>query len=738
MPLQIRRGTEGQLSAVTLAQGEPAFTTDSQKFVVGDGFTPGGVYIGGGTTATFLNVNVINTLTADSVVLTGNLDGAEGYTANMTGFRAGWYGGTAGYAFKSDTDTGMFANGTGDLRFKIDGNNAVLVDSTGWDFQNNIWVTNTATVTTLKFGDGTEMITAATGGGADQSLNTTSSVRFELVNVGTGTTSVGTLFDNDSSMLLTADQGVYISAPYGLNIDSNTSAGNAGSRLFVNQIQVSGTATEITVNSLLNINNTLTVQAAFMGLNTGTNWRDFGYGNMPYNANNMKIELPNNGSSLFFAFKNPGGATRNIGFSRQGHIVLQQGGIFNASPNGVSLQANDGGQVFVGVNTNTNGVLYTSRLGANTSTGVFQTVQNNAGVNFSTLLDYTGLFTVPRDLSVATTATVNELSVTTSASAASLSVTNTATVNEVVVGPDLRAIKSISYNTIGVEGNWHVGNVLEVGTDDGNGYITSTGNNNLTLQTSGNNGPGGSIVVGYGDGAGVSLYSGNSQEFQTAQFNTTSNTINYGLTVNGVTTVNGNATFNVANTVTIAGMTIGLNNDAVVMPAATVASSATTVLFQTIPGAGGNIIFNMNRFGVQWPLAITRTGGVAFTHGQQIFPGQTTNVGALNVQAGSTSTGTANQLFLSSGGSGTGPLTRGVFNDGTGFTVGTRTSGGATAFNSFVFGLTGGLTLPVLTAAPSTPAAGMVAVNDGTTWDPHSDGLQHINCYLNGAWAKLD
>lgn len=187
------------------------------------------------------------------------------------------------------------------------------------------------------------------------------------------------------------------------------------------------------------------------------------------------------------------------------------------------------------------------------------------------------------------------------------------------------------------------------------------------------------------------------------------------LQVESTATFNGNVNVNTNNTVTIAGMSIGLNNGAVVMPAATVASSATTVLFQTIPGAGGNIIFNMNRFGVQWPLAITRTGGIAFSHGQQIFPGQTTNVGALSVQAGSTATGTANQLLLSSGGSGTGPLARGVFNDGTGFTVGTRTSGGATAFNSSVFDLNGGLTLPKSLAVGTTATVNSLSVTTTAT-----------------------
>jgi len=38
---------------------------------------------------------------------------------------------------------------------------------------------------------------------------------------------------------------------------------------------------------------------------------------------------------------------------------------------------------------------------------------------------------------------------------------------------------------------------------------------------------------------------------------------------------------------------------------------------------------------------------------------------------------------------------------------------------------------------PLVPAAGMLAVSNGTTWNPLSDGLQHLLVYLNGAWQKI-
>jgi len=45
--IKIRRGTDAQRQGVTLAEGEPAFTTDTKQLFVGDGVTPGGVPIAG-------------------------------------------------------------------------------------------------------------------------------------------------------------------------------------------------------------------------------------------------------------------------------------------------------------------------------------------------------------------------------------------------------------------------------------------------------------------------------------------------------------------------------------------------------------------------------------------------------------------------------------------------------------------------------------------------------------------
>ena len=41
------------------------------------------------------------------------------------------------------------------------------------------------------------------------------------------------------------------------------------------------------------------------------------------------------------------------------------------------------------------------------------------------------------------------------------------------------------------------------------------------------------------------------------------------------------------------------------------------------------------------------------------------------------------------------------------------------------------------TTVPGSPVPGMVAASDGVTWDPASDGLEHLNAYLNGAWVQI-
>lgn len=47
------------------------------------------------------------------------------------------------------------------------------------------------------------------------------------------------------------------------------------------------------------------------------------------------------------------------------------------------------------------------------------------------------------------------------------------------------------------------------------------------------------------------------------------------------------------------------------------------------------------------------------------------------------------------------------------------------------------LTLTPISTVPATPVSGMMAVSDGIGWDPATDGQEHLNIYLNGAWIQV-
>lgn len=65
--------------------------------------------------------------------------------------------------------------------------------------------------------------------------------------------------------------------------------------------------------------------------------------------------------------------------------------------------------------------------------------------------------------------------------------------------------------------------------------------------------------------------------------------------------------------------------------------------------------------------------------------------------------------------------------------------GGAIQANGLPTGttFTDTLTLPVLTAEPSSPVNGMVAVADGTSWDPMLNAAQTMVVYLAGSWRQI-
>jgi hypothetical protein len=75
MPIQFRRGTDAQRTAVTPAAGEPIWVTDTSELYVGDGATPGGVVVTGGgggggapTNLSYLVLTASTSLSAERVL----------------------------------------------------------------------------------------------------------------------------------------------------------------------------------------------------------------------------------------------------------------------------------------------------------------------------------------------------------------------------------------------------------------------------------------------------------------------------------------------------------------------------------------------------------------------------------------------------------------------------------------------------------------------------------------------
>lgn len=85
MPLRLRRGTDSSRTGITPIQGEPIYTTDTKKFFIGDGTTPGGVEIGGTTVSNSGDNRIITSDgTSTGLVAESNLS-FDGSTLTVTG-----------------------------------------------------------------------------------------------------------------------------------------------------------------------------------------------------------------------------------------------------------------------------------------------------------------------------------------------------------------------------------------------------------------------------------------------------------------------------------------------------------------------------------------------------------------------------------------------------------------------------------------------------------------------------
>ena len=117
MPLRLRRGTEANRTSITPVQGEPIYTTDTKKFFIGDGVTPGGVEFNGtsgtsGVNGTSGTSGVNGTSGTSGVNGTSGTSGVNG-TSGTTG-TSGTSGvnGTSGTSGVNGTSGTSGANGT--------------------------------------------------------------------------------------------------------------------------------------------------------------------------------------------------------------------------------------------------------------------------------------------------------------------------------------------------------------------------------------------------------------------------------------------------------------------------------------------------------------------------------------------------------------------------------------------------------------------------------------------------
>lgn len=88
-------------------------------------------------------------------------------------------------------------------------------------------------------------------------------------------------------------------------------------------------------------------------------------------------------------------------------------------------------------------------------------------------------------------------------------------------------------------------------------------------------------------------------------------------------------------------------------------------------------------------------------------------------------------VFTNNGGTGSSPVLKYLtFNAQGWLAVNQETASATLDVNGFA-------KLAILTAAPASPANGMIAIADGTTWDPAGTGNQAAVAYLGGGWVTL-
>lgn len=226
MALQIRRGTYAELQTITPLEGELIYTTDTEEVYIGDGVTQGGILVTG-------SLADLDISSVDVPIPTTTL--------------------------KDNNSTGTIVISDGASNY------SVRVSTTGTYVTGPLVILTTATITTLRFADGTTQTTADTAN-PDQALNTTSNVRFAGLTITNNLVVNGDITANKLTIQYTTVTTTIVETDDVIRTTNSTAAGSG-----VGAIVATG---GISANNLF-INTTATISNSEIGQNTTFRVNDF-------------------------------------------------------------------------------------------------------------------------------------------------------------------------------------------------------------------------------------------------------------------------------------------------------------------------------------------------------------------------------------------------------------------------------------------------------------------------------
>ena len=146
MALQLRRGLDAARTAITPAEGEILYATDTKKVWVGDGTTAGGITVGGltasgVTAATYGDSTTVPVFAVDTYGRITSVTNT-GISFPSAGFNQLTVGGTTLYA---SSYSGAFSLVAGSNVTLSNSGSAITINSTGGSSSGITWATNTTT-----------------------------------------------------------------------------------------------------------------------------------------------------------------------------------------------------------------------------------------------------------------------------------------------------------------------------------------------------------------------------------------------------------------------------------------------------------------------------------------------------------------------------------------------------------------------------------------------------------------